>query len=96
MKNNSKLGIRKWLIFIIVGIAGQFAWCVENMYLNSYIAYLNFQAPSGEKFDYSLMIALTTAFSAIVATLTTLIMGTLTDKINKEKYLYQLVILFGV
>lgn len=85
MKNNSKLGIRKWLIFIIVGIAGQFAWCVENMYLNSYIAYLNFQAPSGEKFDYSLMIALTTAFSAIVATLTTLIMGTLTDKINKRK-----------
>ena len=85
MKNSSKLGIRKWLIFIIVGIAGQFAWCVENMYLNSYIAYLNFQAPSGEKFDYSLMIALTTAFSAIVATLTTLIMGTLTDKINKRK-----------
>ncbi len=84
-KTKNGLGIRKWLIFIIVGIAGQFAWCVENMYLNSYIAYLNFNDSTGVGFDYSLMIAITTALSAIVATLTTLIMGTLTDKINKRK-----------
>lgn len=82
---NNKLGLRKWLIFILVGIAGQFAWCIENMYLNSYIAYLNFNAPQGQEFDYSLMIAITTALSAITATLTTLIMGTLTDKLNKRK-----------
>ena len=44
---NNKLGIRKRLIFILAGIAGQFAWCIENMYLNSYIAYLNFNAPTG-------------------------------------------------
>lgn len=96
-KTKNGLGIRKWLIFIIVGIAGQFAWCVENMYLNSYIAYLNFNAPADGKFDYSLMIALTTAFSAIVATLTTLFMGTLTDKINKRKLFISLgYIIWGV
>ena len=69
---NNKLGIRKRLIFILAGIAGQFAWCIENMYLNSYIAYLNFNAPTGQGFDYSLMIAITTALSAITATITTL------------------------
>ena len=82
---NNKLGIRKRLIFILAGIAGQFAWCIENMYLNSYIAYLNFNAPTGQGFDYSLMIAITTALSAITATITTLLMGTLTDKLNKRK-----------
>ena len=82
---NNKLGIRKRLIFILAGIAGQFAWCIENMYLNSYIAYLNFNAPAGQGFDYSLMIAITTALSAITATITTLLMGTLTDKLNKRK-----------
>lgn len=80
---NEKIGARKRLVFILVGLAGQFAWCIENMYLNSYIAYLNFEAT--EKFDYSLMIAITTALSAIVATITTLFMGTLTDKLKKRK-----------
>lgn len=82
---NNKIGIRKWLIFIVIGLAGQFAWAIENMYLNSYITYLSFSASQSESFDYSLFIALTTAFSAITATITTLLMGGLTDKINKRK-----------
>ena len=30
MKN--KISIRSWLSFIIIGLAGQLAWAVENMY----------------------------------------------------------------
>lgn len=82
---DEKVGFRNWIIILLVGFAGQFAWAIENMYLNTYIAYLNFTAPTGQGFDYNLFIALTTAFSAITATLTTLFMGSLSDKINKRK-----------
>ena len=84
-KQNSKVSLRMWITFILVGLIGQFAWAIENMYLNSYITYLNFTDVNGGGFNYSLMIALTTAFSAIVATLTTIFMGSLTDKVNKRK-----------
>lgn len=82
---NEKIGLRKWLTLIIIGLAGQFAWAIENMYLNSYISYLNATAPMGQEFNYSLMIAITTAASAIIATLTTIFMGALSDKVNKRK-----------
>lgn len=82
---NKKLGWRKWTIFIVVGLIGQFAWAIENMYLNTYLTFLNFNDSNGVGFDYSLMIALTTALSAITATLTTIFMGSLTDKVNKRK-----------
>jgi MFS family permease len=74
-----------WLVFILIGLAGQFAWAIENMYLNTYITFLNFHDPSGVGFDYSHLIAITTAASAVVATLTTIFMGGLTDKIGHRK-----------
>ncbi len=83
--NNQKVGVRKWFIFVLIGLIGQFAWAVENMYLNSYITYLNFTDPTGVGFNYSTLIAITTAASAIVATLTTIFMGSLSDKVNKRK-----------
>ena len=84
-KISSKVGIRNRLIITIIGLAGQFAWAIENMYLNTYITYLNFSAPIEQAFDYSLMIAITTAASAVVATFTTLFMGVLSDRLNKRK-----------
>ena len=84
LNSNNKISVREWFVLIIIGLTGQFAWSIENMYLNTYIMYLNFTSQDGG-FDYSLMIAITTALSAIVATLTTLFMGTLTDKVNKRK-----------
>lgn len=83
-KTKKGLGVRMWFFLILIGFAGQLAWALENMYLNTYITYLNFSAPAGQNFDYSLDIALTTAFSAIVATLTTIFMGALTDKIGHK------------
>lgn len=84
LNSNNKISVREWFVLVINGLAGQFAWAIENMYLNTYITYLNFTSQDGG-FDYSLMIAITTALSAVVATLTTLFMGTLTDKVNKRK-----------
>lgn len=81
----NKIGLRLWLIIILIGLAGQFAWSIENMYLNTYLAYLNFTAPVDQKFDYNLLIAITTALSAITATLTTLLMGGLSDKVRRRK-----------
>lgn len=83
---NKTLGGRLWLVFILIGLAGQFAWSIENMYLNTYITYLNFTDPSGAGFNYSLMIAITTALSAIVATLTTIVIGSLIDKVGHRKW----------
>lgn len=84
-KKKEPVGFRYWLVFILIGLSGQFAWSIENMYLNTFITYLNFTAPEGQMFNYSFMIALTTALSAIVATLTTIFIGALIDKVRKRK-----------
>jgi MFS family permease len=84
-KQKNGIGLRMWLFVILIGFAGQMAWAIENMYLNTYITYLNFSSPAGQGFDYSFFIAITTAASAIVATLTTLFMGALTDKVGHKK-----------
>ncbi len=73
-----KVGARNWLIFIIIGFAGQLAWSLENMYLNNYI----FAQGYG---DYQSMITWTVSLSAITACLTTIFMGGLSDKVGKRK-----------
>lgn len=85
-KGKHGLGLRMWLFVILIGFAGQLAWMIENMYLNNYITYINFSAPLSQRFDYSTFIAVTTAVSAIVATLTTIFMGALIDKFGHKKY----------
>jgi len=96
MKKNS-IGVRMWFFLILIGFSGQLAWALENMYLNTYITYLNFSAPAGGTFDYSFDIALTTALSAIVATLTTLFMGALSDKVGHKRIFISLgYILWGI
>lgn len=96
-KEKNGLGLRMWLFIILIGFAGQMAWAIENMYLNTYITYLNFSSPAGKGFDYSLYIAITTALSAIAATLTTIFMGALTDKVGHKKYFISIgYLLWGV
>ena len=74
--NTKKLGIRKWLSFIVAGLIGQLAWAIENNYLNVYA------------FDVTgkqIFITLMTVFSAIAATITTLFIGALSDRVGKRK-----------
>ncbi|MFA6755990.1 MAG: MFS transporter [Bacilli bacterium] len=73
-----KVGFRNWISFIIIGLAGQFAWMIENMYLNKFI----FSFGSN---NYTSMISITVALSAITAAVTTIFMGSLSDKIGKRK-----------
>ncbi len=66
-----------WVSLALFSLVGQVAWVVENMYFNVFL-YKMFQA-SPE--DISLMVAA----SSVVATLTTLLIGALSDKIGKRK-----------
>lgn len=73
---STKLGIRKWLSFIIAGFVGQLAWAIENNYFNLYV------------FDCTkeyIFIPIMTAASAVAATVTTLLMGALSDRLGKRK-----------
>lgn len=73
----SKLGGKFYLSLIIFSLFGQIAWVVENMYLNVFLS-KEFQADS---YHVALMVSL----SAITATITTLLIGALSDKLGKRK-----------
>ena len=73
----TKLSGRFWLALVLFGLMGQIAWVVENMYLNVFI-YKMFNATAE---DISAMVAA----SAIAATLTTVFIGALSDRVGKRK-----------
>ncbi len=73
----TKLSPRFWCALTVFSLMGQVAWVVENMYFNVFI-YKMFHATAA---DISLMVAA----SAVTATLTTVLMGALSDKIGKRK-----------
>ncbi len=73
----TKLGARKWLTLVLVGLFGQFAWTIENMYFNVFLYNTISTDP-----DY---IAKMVAWSAVAATVTTLFMGALSDRVGKRK-----------
>ena len=68
---------RFMLALVIFCLTGQVAWVVENMYFNVFI-YKMFHASADA-------ISTMVAASAIAATVTTLIIGALSDKIGKRK-----------
>lgn len=75
--NASKLSGRTWLGIVILGLAGQLAWVIENMYFNVYL----FDVIGGTASDIAAMVAA----SAVTAAVTTLFMGALSDKMGKRK-----------
>ena len=68
---------RFWLALVIFSLTGQIAWVVENMYFNVFI-YKMFHA-SAEA------ISTMVGASAAAATITTLLIGALSDKVGKRK-----------
>ena len=64
-----RLGARKWATLLLVGLFGQFAWTIENMYFNVFL-YKTISTDPG-------YIAAMVGWSAAAATLTTLLMGAL-------------------
>lgn len=73
----SKIGGRNWTIIIILGLSGQIAWNVENSWFNTFLYDKITTNPAP--------IAWMTACGAIVATLTTIIMGTISDRMGRRK-----------
>ena len=73
----TKKSSKFWIALVIFSLVGQVAWVMENMYFNVFI-YKMFHA-SAEA------ISAMVAASAIAATVTTLFIGALSDKIGKRK-----------
>ena len=85
---NNKIGIRRWLMFILAGFVGQLAWAIENNYFNVYV----YDCTSEYAF-----IPVMTACSAAAATITTLLMGAVSDRLGKRKLLISVgYILWGI
>lgn len=66
-----------WIALVIFSLVGQVAWVVENMYLNVFI-YKMFNASAAS-------ISAMVSASAVAATVTTLLIGALSDKLGKRK-----------
>ena len=73
MRNNTKF----WLALVIFSLIGQIAWVVENMYFNVFI-YKMFNASAN---DISFMVAA----SAVAATVTTILIGAVSDRLQKRR-----------
>ncbi|HNW87069.1 MAG TPA: MFS transporter [Candidatus Limiplasma sp.] len=72
-----KLTPRLWTTLILIGLIGQFAWTIENMYFNVYLYNTITTDPN--------FIAWMVAASAVAATLTTLLMGAASDRAGNRK-----------
>lgn len=73
----ARLGGRSWAALIVLGFAGQVAWTVENMYLNVFLYDTVSDAPGA--------IAAMVAASAVTATVATLLVGALSDRVGRRR-----------
>ncbi len=71
-----KIGGRNVSVIFLLGIAGQIAWAVENSWFNTFV----FDKISTGTVPKATVISWMVVVSAIVATLTTIFMGTLSDR----------------
>lgn len=85
-----KIPLRLWFNIILFGMMGQIAWNIENMYFNTFL-YNNIysngatQAAVNSAIPYTSAISLMVGLSAATAVITTFVMGTLSDRLNKRK-----------
>ena len=85
----SKFGKRNFTVLMVFGLIGQIAWAVENMYFNLFV----FETIAPDLDTVTLMVQL----SGIVATVTTLLVGTLSDKIgNRRTFMWIGYIIWGI
>lgn len=91
-----KFSRKNWFLLLLFGIIGQIAWSVENMFFGTFV-YNTFLDGNSEVFEFiktfenkniindtvTLMIQL----SGIVATVVTLVAGTLSDKLGNRRTL---------
>ncbi|MEN6594016.1 MAG: MFS transporter [Clostridiaceae bacterium] len=76
-KQQTKLGANNWIAIVLLAFSGQIAWVIENNWFNTFVNDVISPNPK--------VISLMVALSAVTATLTTLLMGTLSDRMGKRK-----------
>lgn len=73
----SRLTARTWTTIVVLGLVGQLAWTVENMYLNVFVYDTITDNPS--------VIATLVAASAIAATIATILIGAASDRARRRR-----------
>ena len=72
LKQQSPLSRVVWAMLLLLGLAGQLAWAVENQYFNTFM----YDNITPDPRAVSWMVAIT----AVVSTVATILMGTLSDR----------------
>ncbi|HBN95550.1 MAG TPA: MFS transporter [Firmicutes bacterium] len=87
--SKQEIGKKNWLVIVLLGLAGQIAWNVENSWFNTFV----FDTITPDPKPIAWMVAV----SAITATLTTLVMGTISDRVGRRKpFILYAYILWGI
>ncbi len=76
-RSSTPLPLATWVVVILLSLAGQVAWNVENSWFNTFV----FDTITPDPAAVAWMVAV----SAVTATLTTFVMGTLSDRAGKRK-----------
>ncbi|MFA6866517.1 MAG: MFS transporter [Clostridia bacterium] len=76
-KNENKISTKNWVIIWIAGLAGQLCWNIENQWFNTFVYAKIAPNPS--------IISWMVAVSAILTTLATFLLGTLSDRKGKRR-----------
>ena len=90
-----KFSKQNWMLLLLFGIIGQIAWSVENMFFGTFVyeTFKEYNLADGSLGTVTLMVQL----SGIVATLATLVAGTLSDKLgNRRSFISIGYIIWGV
>ena len=74
---STRLRARAWVTIVLIGLVGQLAWTVENMYLNVFVYDTITDNPH--------VIATLVASSAIAATLATMLIGVASDRARTRR-----------
>ncbi len=93
MAKKTRLQPRIWIVMLALSLVGQIAWAVENSWFNTFV----FDTITPDPRPVAWMVAA----SAITATLTTLVMGTLSDRTRskwgrRRPYIFAGYILWGL
>ena len=78
-KKENNLGFITWLTIWLLGMGGQLAWVIENQYFNTYVYAKIAPDPT--------IITWMVALSAVVSTFATFLMGTISDRVGKRRFL---------